>query len=282
MKAVYVPVYRVAVSYTVSFGRRWSVLEHLLLIELANSKRSLIELAEAANLPERLVVEALINLMRANWIEVRSTGGVHFQATKIGHRRAAQDSLPPQVQTTVRWISLCVDRLTGNWLRAEDLDLVYDRDLPEGAEILERKVYTYDQTDGSLRDLFKLALDETLEPVEPQFRNASRPYARVFIAFDRIEKGLPASAPMGLQNAIVEVAGPLSVETQEPAIEVAQSGHEFVTFDQISSDDLIVGGDSHQRILAQAFESAKSRIILHSCFLDADATENIAALRQCS
>jgi hypothetical protein len=63
MKAVYVPVFRVAVSYTVSFGRRWSVLEHLLLIELAKSKRSLMELAEAANLPERLVVEALINLM---------------------------------------------------------------------------------------------------------------------------------------------------------------------------------------------------------------------------
>jgi hypothetical protein len=49
MTAVYVPVYRMAVGYTVTFGRRWSLLEHLLLTELAITRRSVRYLAEASN-----------------------------------------------------------------------------------------------------------------------------------------------------------------------------------------------------------------------------------------
>src|SRR5215471_15117949 len=172
MKILYLPVYRMAASYTVSFGRRWSVLEHLLLVELSSSRRSVAELSEAAALPERLVVEALINLVRQNWIEVRATNeGAVFAATQVGKRRAADENLPAQLQTAVRWMLVCVERLTGAWLRAEDLDLVYERDMPHDAKRIEARLQTFDATDGSLRDLVILAPDEGLEPVEPQFRN---------------------------------------------------------------------------------------------------------------
>src|SRR5438093_13594498 len=104
MKILYLPMYRMAASYMVSFGRRWSVLEHLVLIELSNHKRTLAELARLSELPERLVVEAIINLLRATWIEVRSGEEIVFQATPAGVRRASEEALPPQVQTVVKWM----------------------------------------------------------------------------------------------------------------------------------------------------------------------------------
>ena len=118
MTVVYLPVYRMAVSYAVSYGRRWSVLEHLLLVSLAADRHGVAALAKGANLPERLIAEGLINLMRAGWVEVRSTdGGALFSATAAGRRRAAEEDLPEELKKRVRWITLCVERLTGAWLR---------------------------------------------------------------------------------------------------------------------------------------------------------------------
>jgi hypothetical protein len=63
LKIVYVPVFRAAISYAVTLGRRWSLLDHMLLVELASARRSLAELSIAADLPERVVIESLINLL---------------------------------------------------------------------------------------------------------------------------------------------------------------------------------------------------------------------------
>ena len=271
MKIVYVPVYRVAASYTVSFGRRWSILEHLLLFELSKAKRKLSELAALANLPERLVVEALINLLRANWIEVRSTDAVTFQATAAGKRRASEEVLPPQIQRSVKWISLCIDRLTGAWLRADDLNLVYENDLPAEANTLEPVLQTYNVSDGRLRDLLYLDADEVLEPEEPQFRTPSRPYARVVISFDRIDQGL-MDAPLELHDAILAASAKFpDAEKRSQEYEPIQE-HESL-FDTIRAEDIYVGGSEHRKLLCSALAEAKSHVIIHSCFLDAQAIE---------
>jgi hypothetical protein len=60
----------------------------------------------------RLIVEALINLMQAGWIEVVSTGDtVVFDTTVIGKRRSSEPDLPVKLYRDVRWISLCCERL---------------------------------------------------------------------------------------------------------------------------------------------------------------------------
>ena len=274
MKILYLPVYRLAASYAVSFGRRWSILEHLLLIELTKNKRTLAELADVANVPERLVVEALINLLRANWIEVRSSGEIFFQSTPAGKRRATEATLPPQVQRSVRWISLCVDRLTGAWLRADDLDLVYENDMPLDAEKLDPKIHTYHSFDGRLRELFYLAPDETLEATEPQFRNPSKPFARIVVGFDRIEGGLPSDAPLALKSAVVDASESVrDAAVQE--LEVKPTKEEELLFDTVDPTRFIVGGTAHRDLIRRSFEEARSTVILHSCFLDAGTLEGL-------
>lgn len=68
-------------------GRPWSIIEHLLLVALINNAATAGELAERGNIPQRVVIEVLIRLMRAGWVEIlqRATG-VSFQATQKGSR----------------------------------------------------------------------------------------------------------------------------------------------------------------------------------------------------
>lgn len=275
MKYLYVPLYRMAVSYLYSFGRRWSLIEHMLLIESTVAKRTASELAVIANVPHRLVVEALINLLRANWIEVRSNNDkIYFAATPAGYKHAKEKTLPERLQKDIRWDSVCVDRLTGHWMRADDIDLVYEKDLPADAVRLPPLLHTFEPNDAALRDLFRLNLNESLEPTTPQFRTPSLPYARVGIAFNEVQVGLPPNAPLGLRTNLVKA----SAEVKDDDITAYSAKSHMVqeaARDDLTADDIIVGGAAHLTLLRESLERAKSTVVVHSCFLSADTLRNL-------
>lgn len=275
MKYIYVPLYRMAVSYLYSFGRRWSLIEHMLLIESTVAKHTASELAVIANVPHRLVVEALINLLRANWIEVRSDNDkVYFAATPAGQRHAKEKSLPERLQKDIRWDSVCVERLTGHWMRADDLDLVYEKDLPTDAVRLPAFLHTFEPNDATLRDLFRLNLNESLEPATPQFRTPSLPYARVGIAFNDVQVGLPPNTPLGLRAALVKASAEV---TDDDAAAYASKSYmvQEVARDDLTADDIIVGGPAHLHLLRQSLDRAKSTVVIHSCFLSSDTLRDL-------
>jgi hypothetical protein len=274
MKIFYVPLYRNAVSYLVNIGRRWSLLEQLLLIELGIGRRTVKQLAVSARLPERLIVEALINLMQAGWIEVVSTGDtVVFDTTVIGKRRSSERDLPVKLYRDVRWISLCCERLTGSWHRSDEFDLVYDKDLPDNPSIVDPLIQTCPQEDGAIRDLLRLDADEALEPTPFQFKTPSRPYARITLVDDRLQ-GLPPTVSFKFKRALLEASRAL------PAIaEDLHIGRSFATFDEmrddITDEKIIVGGDNHRQLLKDCIEKAHTCLILHSCFLSAATVDEI-------
>ncbi|RWA58065.1 phospholipase D-like domain-containing protein [Mesorhizobium sp.] len=275
MKYLYVPLYRMAVSYLYSFGRRWSIIEHMLLIETTVAKRTALELAELANVPHRLVVEALINLLRSNWIEVRSDNdAIYFAATPAGQRLAQEKSLPERLQKDIRWDSVCVERLTGHWMRADDLDLVYEKDLSADAVKLPALLHTFEPNDAALRDLFRLNLNESLEPTAPQFRTPSLPYARVGIAFNEVQTGLSLNAPLGLRETLVRASAEL---TDDNAASHSTKSYvvQEVARDDLTPDDIIVGGPAHLALLRESLERAKSAAIIHSCFLSAETLRSL-------
>ncbi|SRR6266404_3324579 len=275
MKYLYVPLYRMAVSYLYSFGRRWSIIEHMLLIESMAARHTASELAEIANVPHRLVVEALINLLRANWIEVRSDNDkVYFAATPAGQRRAKEQTLPERLQKDIRWDSVCVDRLTGHWMRADDLDLVYEKDLPADAVKLPALLHTFEPNDAALRDLFRLNLNESLEPTAPQFRTPSLPYARVGIAFNEVQTGLSPNAPLGLRETLVKASSEITDDDSTP-YSMKSYMVQGAARDDLAADDIIVGGPAHLALLRESLERAKSTVVIHSCFLSAETLRNL-------
>lgn len=272
---IYVPVFKMAVGYVVSFGRRWSVLEHLLLIELAGQRHSVAVLATQVSLPERLVIEALINLLRAGWIEVRSTeSGVQFGATAAGRRRATEESLPEELQRKTKWISLCADRLTGAWLRADDLQLVHEKDLPETANPLDPTLNTFDTNDGTVRDLLYLEPDESFESFEPIFKNSSRLYARFELEFDKVQ-GLPAYAPFRLEDTIRRAAPVAEEDENTESASVSIPSVDSLSLDYVGPEDVIVGGPENLQFFRSCLSNARSQFVVHSCFIDPATIEKL-------
>ncbi|GAB0115735.1 phospholipase D-like domain-containing protein [Acidisoma sp. C75] len=270
MKVVYVPVFRVAISYAVTLGRRWSLLDHILLIELAEARRSLTELSAAADLPERVVIEALINLLRVGWIEVRSDQDkAIFAATSVGKRRAADNELQPELKREVKWTSLCMERLTGRWLRTDDLELVYQGDLPDGAQTLEPVVSSLNYDDPDVRELINLSSDEGFDGFLPAAKPPARPFARVIVSHGQVTSGVPAGSSMGMLEAISVAAGALPEEMHSGG----KNAREERTDDgiarcEIRPDDVVAGGPEHLHLLRSCLSSARTHIVVHSCFLN--------------
>lgn len=275
MKHIYIPVYRMAVGYSVTYGRRWSVLEQLLLVELAKAKKTAECLAADADVPIRLVIEALINLLRSNWIEVQTSGDkTYFIATTTGILQAKKDRLPERLQQNVKWDTLCNERLTGHWMRSEDLEIVYEKDLPREAICLEPRNYTFQPSSASLRVLFRLAGDETLDPGDPQFRPPVLSFARVEVAFGTIQTGLPSDAPVPLVEAILKAANETTAPLARESISSSASTSQ-IFYDHFGPEDFIFGGEAHFSYLQAALNTAKTAIIIHSCFISPETIESL-------
>jgi hypothetical protein len=274
MTVLYVPVFKMACSYSVSFGRRWSIVEHLLLVEVSRGRRTLEQLCSLAKLPPRLIIEALGNLLRAGWIEVRSSDDATiFRTTPSGARRASESALPVQVHSALKWASFCVDRVTGSWLRTDDLEIVYTADLPEEASALSPILQSFEPRDLP-RDLLYLRQDEALDPSEPMFRTPSRPYARVTVAFGSVE-GLPAYAPLDLYARILEEARG-DGEASEPIAKTRHTNEATQDFaDELQPEDIIVGGPAHRELVEAALDRARTTVVIHSCFLHPGVVESL-------
>ncbi|MCV0429600.1 MAG: phosphatidylserine synthase, partial [Roseibium sp.] len=275
MKIIYIPVFKVAVNYDVSFGRRWSLLEHLILVDLIGKRRSVSELAEDGNVPERLVIEALINLLRVNWVEVRSNAqGILYTATAAGARRASEGTLPAELKEQSKWISLCLDRLTGDWLRSDDLDLVHDAELPPEATCIEPTIGSIDLKDAAIRDLFYLDQFESLQPTEPRFRFSTLAYARVGLEFDNDPDGLPPYSSLELCNRVSMEAAAVPDSPSEKWLTKPKYSHQGIR-DEIDFSRIIVGGSDHLNLVVEALESAKSCVVIHSCFISAATVKHL-------
>ena len=176
------------------------------------------------------------------------------------------------MQRETKWQSLCVDRLTASWFRADDLDLVYERDLPVEANVLDPLLHTYDPADGSIRDLFYLNKDEALEASLPQFRTPSKPYARVTVSFDRVSGGLPQSTPLRLSYLIAQEASKFPDSATE-TVSRLETSRSLRSFGDMSDDDVVVGGPEHLELLKASLSQARSTVVIHSCFVSPDTVK---------
>lgn len=265
MKVAYVPVLKTAANYSTNIGRRWSILEHMLLLDLAQDRRSQAELVAATGLQPRIVVEALVNLVRANYIEIRaSESELSFQATALGKRQAAMEELEADQVRSERWISLAFDQVTGAWLRADDLTLIHEHDLPQNAHCLPAAFATYDPSDGRLRDLLYLPPDETLGQEEIRLRKPALPFARVILRHGLLE-GLPPYAGQDLRQRVRDFLKDFESEAddEEDGEEIDET--EFKS--DLAADDFYVGGPDQLRLIQDALRTAATTIVIHSCFV---------------
>src|SRR5262245_34057968 len=119
---VAIPMLRGKRHFYIQKGRRWSVVEHLMLDAVARRSSTAAELADKSRLPRRVAVEAFIRLMRVGWVElVPGEAGSVFTATPSGKSQLGASELRAATTPDHRWMSFCVDQVVGNVFRRREL-----------------------------------------------------------------------------------------------------------------------------------------------------------------
>jgi phosphatidylserine/phosphatidylglycerophosphate/cardiolipin synthase-like enzyme len=277
---VAIPLLKGKRRFFIAKGRPWSLVEHVFLAALVQRPRAVNDLATEGNVPRRLVLEALIRLMRAGWVAVtQDAKGVTFSSTATGQSVVDDEELPQVAKSTSRWMNFVVDKITGTVYRSRELPFLERHVVEERAKrerlvwLAAREPLPVDEAAGVLAALFDD--DEKFLGIEPCGDRLVDRYAVVSVRNGSVE-GLPPRAPKELEEAVLEAAkkapphpgGDRSPLVSPPPVPSALDRSPPAPIDAFFSyEDLIFGGPAHKDVLLEALRRAKTRIILHSTFI---------------
>lgn len=268
------PVLRGKKLFKIEKGRRWSIVEHLLLQAVSDKPASAEVLEKTACLPRRVIIEAFVRLMRASWVEMLSTReGTEFQATPLGRIQAAREDLPTFPQVQHRWLGFNVDQVTGTVFRGRELRIMHQRDLaPDVIRLPESDL----QTIGDIGDVFAALEgdDETIVGVRSSPDKLLRRFAVVSVKDSKKIDGLPSRAPQELHNRLCEASkqqGTAVVRPPAAATALQRASVSGPTEGVFRQTDLIIDGEAHREFLSRTIRAARERVMIHSTFLNEHA-----------
>ena len=279
---VAVPLFRGKRRFHLEKGRRWSVVEHIVLASLAERPRSADGLAREGRMHRRLALEMLIRLMRAGWVELRPDGnGTVFQASPAGIAAAGRVELPVVARPLSRWMNFVVDRITGSIFRPREMPFLHRNVVVERAQrepivwLEPRMVDAKFEIQDLVSHLFQE--DEAFVALDPAGDRLMERFGLVLVRGGSVE-GLPERAPAALTDAIRQAAAthrssnvgrvalpePQAAAAPETALLPARP---FT----LGADDLIVGAQENEDALRALLGDARLRVIIHSTFVSAAA-----------
>lgn len=276
---VFVPLFKVGVAYVVRQGRAWTNLEHALLWTVNEAPTSLDELVKLSNMPVRLVIQSLLELMTRGWVSLNTSGGsVRFEATLSGAEVAPKTYLPAFISTATRTDTLCLDRLVGSALDPDDLTLVHVEKIPKGAVVLAARTFKPEVRPGDSIERLYMLEDETFEDWVDHRLHSPNFYAALRVSGDTVT-GLPPYASLALHQAILEELAEIDVEveagTAAPITPFLES-QSIAT--SVCVDDLVVGGAAHKATIIRVLEQARSTVVIHSCFVSPGTMQEMMPL----
>jgi phosphatidylserine/phosphatidylglycerophosphate/cardiolipin synthase-like enzyme len=276
---VAVPVTRRRILIHVDKGQPWSIVEHLILEAIAGGTRLVSELETGFNLPRRVVIEAVIRLMRAGWVDMRQQEARFVLAvTSHGARALERDELPSIERRISRPVVYLCDRVAGHIFRSRELRHFDEKRLRERAEKEDIRWLPSRLSEGEVRysefpDVV-LDHDERWGGAELAGESSTDRYA-LFGVIDGVVEGLPDRELPDLRNAILAAAARPPGDTGSISATFEFHGRDEggatnlplshgIAFE---ADDLILDGDAHRRTFERVLKSAISRIVIHSTFI---------------
>lgn len=289
---VAVPVLEGRRRFQYDKGRPWTMLEHLVLAALAERNLTAAELSQAADVPHRLVVEGLIRLMRAGWVEMMQRAeGVTFRITRAGAQAAQADILPSATRRLSRKMNFVIDQVTGSVFRTRELPYLHkhhvtDRAKREPVVWIDPPSVPFAETVRALVDALFFE-DEQYVSMDPAGERLAERWALVTVK-DGIADGLTTRAPPELKAAI-EAAAKKAPKSPTANVQVAAAPQPVIPSAALpqprrilfSSNDLVLGGSEHREVMTNLIRHARHRVIIHSTFInEARFNEHLPAFRQ--
>lgn len=272
-----VPVLRGKLSVLLDKGRPWSLIEHLILECLSQRPFSAAELAERGQIPRRVVIESIIRLMRAGWVQLsRHEKTMSFSATETGRDVAFLSELPNFPKRVRKPISFIVDQVVGQVFRNREWFVEAEGVIRERTKN-DHLVWIRPENEGLRIDpgafaATLLEYDEKL--IDAASAGVSRRYALLTVREGVIE-GLPERDLPELHRIVLEAArsAPTSNQPEQklfsvPGIATASGATETVDRRiQFDLRDLILDGEAHRKVILKIFEEADWNIYIHSTFI---------------
>lgn len=280
---VAVPVLKGKRKFYLEKGRPWSVVEQVFLVALVNQPATVDTLARDANVPRRLVLEALIRLMRAGWVELhQEPHGLVFSASPFGAAVADSEELPKIAKSINRWMNFVVDRVTGTLYRTRELP-PFEKHVVEQRAERERLVWldaneipSRAEPSSMLSALF--SDDERFLSMEQSGERLVERFAVVTVRNGQVED-LPPRAPKTLMLAVQNAAAQATTEprgVKSPTVKApvpsgsSDEANPSCVKATFRASDLVLGGESHKQLILEALRKARERVIIHSTFVKYD------------
>ncbi len=282
---VAVPLLRRKNKFYFDKGRPWSVVEQIILHSLAQNSQTSTQISQAGRLHHRLVIEVIVRLMRAGWVElIQSDKGVQFRASPAGLVAAHADELPAPAKRMHRTMSYVIDQITGTVYRTRDWPLLYPQFRVLELAQLEPIVWMHDREIGSggdVRSILSVLFedDERFVGIDTSADRPAQRYALLTVHDQEIE-GLPSRAPSEFAHWILEAAkyapAPSGaqkypthvVEPQPVKTETVLVQPRSIAF---QASDILIGGVAHKQVFENAIRKARHRLIIHSTFIRRDS-----------
>lgn len=276
---VVIPVLKGRMVFIVDKGRPWSIVEHLILEALTKQEWTAADMATAANISRRVIVEAYIRLMRAGWVELsHNTGSITFKANARGVAAAKHVELPSVLERKRKPINYIIDLVAGDVFRNREWSIQQEQDLKERSK-KEEFVWIEPVSNRTTRDsneLIDVLLDEDETFVDAEPSGTTHRYV-VATVKDGIIDGLPTGRELPeLRNAILAAATQSPASSKESKLTFSVPGPLSKTKSEVPEQrdisfnvaDLVLDGEAHKEVIRTIFAEAKSKILIHSTFID--------------
>lgn len=277
---VAVPVLRGKLSVLLEKGRPWSLVEHLILEALSQRDFSATELATQGQIPRRVVIESIIRLMRAGWVQLsKHENSMCFAATESGKEAALLSELPNFPKRVKKSISFIVDQAVGQVFRNREWMVETEGVIRERTKN-DNLVWIHPESESLKIDPSAFTaslLEEDEKLIDAASAGVSRRFALLTVREDIVE-GLPERELPELREMVVRAAKSVTISSKPeqamytvPGV-IAGSGRAETVDRDIYFDlkDLILDGEAHKKAILKVFHDAKSRVYIHSTFIGKD------------
>ncbi|MBN2990470.1 hypothetical protein JWR97_02390 [Pseudomonas cedrina subsp. fulgida] len=254
-------------------GRQWSELEHLILESLSHNDYTATELERISCVPKSIIIECLSRLMRAGWIEIKSSHPtIKFSATLTGKIAADRADLPNSVIRLNKNINFIIDEISGTTFKNHEIQFYDHNRIKNLSNVVKLNKPTnpppYDPEE--LASIF-LHDDEKIVGIDGIISRPFSGYAVFTVINDKIENQ-PSSMPRELEISILAAAKHIKQSTDSyDAVDPLYTAPKKNTQNSFSINeadfDVLLGAENHKNHLISILENSISRVFIHSTFI---------------
>lgn len=284
---ILLPLYKGAANLRIEKGEQWSDIEHIVLFTLLDENRTLQRLKELTNLSQSMLIEILIRLMRAGWIEMlEQRPSMYFCMTDYGRGVVEKEKLPAFTKEINKTVHFAIDLLSGevhlantfpNLLSPTKSNRFLNPQQSDDEVTILKPIVNSGNLHCDLDVLSKLSMrpDESIVGFNTEKSWLSKGwYAKLIVTEYEIE-GLPDKGVDKLTEIILGQCMDAILEKTRPEPTTSNIRNDKKTaFDthHIMEENIefIVGGKNHENFFHKVLREADRWVIIHSTFIDLD------------